>query len=84
MNIMTHVRAFIKVPAKFLKILIVKMTHHKGKRSIFKTAVFFLAIGYILMQPLQTIRAAFTSSFAGYMLNNLTNNTMDSISEVSS
>lgn len=82
MNIQQKIRNAIKVPKEFLTVFIVKMTHHKGKRSSFKTFIFVLAICYLIIQPLNIIRAALASSFAGYMLNNFTNNVMDTVIEV--
>lgn len=77
------VKATLKIPLAFVSVFVHKMTHHKGQRSSFKTFIFVLAICYLIVQPLNIIRAALASSFAGYMLNNLTNNVMDSVVEVS-
>lgn len=82
MNIKEKIRKAVKIPKDFLTVFIVKMTHHKGKYSSFKTFIFLLAICYLIVQPLIIIRAALASSFAGYMLNNFTNNVMDTVIEV--
>lgn len=82
MNIKQKIRKAVKIPKDFLTVFIVKMTHHKGKYSSFKTFIFLLAICYLIIQPLNIIRAALASSFAGYMLNNFTNNVMDTVIEV--
>ena len=82
MSIKRKLSDVIKVPREFITVFIFKMTHHKGKRSSFKTFIFILAVCYLIVQPLNIIRAALASSFAGYMLNNFTNNVMDSVIEV--
>lgn len=82
MSILQKLKNAIKIPKEFVTVFLVKMTHHKGKYSSFKTFIFILAICYLIVQPLNIIRAALASSFAGYMLNNFTNNVMDSVIEV--
>ena len=83
MNIKHKLYNMVKMPLEFITVFFFKMTHHQGKRSSFKTFIFLLAVCYLIVQPLAIIRAALASSFAGYMLNNLTNNVMDSVIEVS-
>lgn len=82
MSIKQKIRDAIKLPKEFITLFIVKTTHHKGKYSSFKTFIFILVICYLIVQPLNIIRAALASSFAGYMLNNFTNNIMNTVIEV--
>lgn len=82
MKFIQKLKNAVKVPLDFLTVFFFKMTHHKGKKSSFKTFMFVLALCYLLIQPLSIIRTALASSFVGYMLNNFTNNVMDSVIEV--
>lgn len=83
MNILNRLKKSCRVPIEFCRTIAHKLSHHNGKFSYFKTAVFVSAFLYLLMQPLNIIRSAFASCFVGYILNNFSNTVLDSAIEVS-
>lgn len=83
MNILDRLKKSCQVPIEFCRTIVYKLSHHNGKFSYFKTAVFISAFLYLLTQPLNIIRSALASSFVGYILNTFSNTVLDSAIEVS-
>lgn len=82
MNTLNRLKQACRVPIEVCRMVAYKLSHHKGRFSYFKTAIFTSALIYLLMQPLNIIRSAFASCFMGYVINNFSNSVLDSAVEV--